>query len=573
MKKKIMLILLFAAFAVNAISQTSLVSNLSVTGGYGGNIGGSALLFTTDDYTHTLYSFKLKYAMGTPAYNTLKLYSSGAGNQPGTLLATLGPGQLTSNNIYEFMAPCSTRIAASTTYWIVMEGWSSMFDMTYTATYTGTGSIPYYSVYYNDGTSYVNWGTVKGIYEVVVDPPASVNPTSGGAITPEQTICSGVTPASLTSSTLPSGNTGLLEYKWQSSTTSSSSGFTDIASSNSSTYSPGTLTQSTWYKRLSKAACLATWPAAGESNVVQITVPIPTTANAGTDQAGTATCGITSVTLAGNTPSVGTGEWSIINGTGGTVSTPSSATSTFTGTAGSTYLLRWTITSNSCISTDDVNITFIARPAAPISVTATPSSMVNGSTSQLKATATSTIDWWTASSGGTLVGSSASGANYAVTPASTTTYYAETSSDVSYGNILGNVVYSNHGSGNWTLGYSFTPSTDLTITAVRRYYGSKISIWTDAGTLLVSQAVSGTDGTWTQVNLATPIILTAGVTYRIGVYNNGGFYGRSDMDTTFAKGVIVNAYQSTGDVMPTGASGGKWWLVDLVYAIPTPCAS
>ncbi len=105
MKKKIMLFLLFAAITVNGICQTSLVSNLLITGGLGGNIGGSALLFTTNNAAHTLYSFKLKYSMGNPTNNILYLYSSGANNQPGTLLATLGPGQLTTDNIYEFLGP------------------------------------------------------------------------------------------------------------------------------------------------------------------------------------------------------------------------------------------------------------------------------------------------------------------------------------------------------------------------------------------------------------------------------------------------------------------------------------
>ncbi|HEY0041103.1 MAG TPA: hypothetical protein VGB71_10595, partial [Flavisolibacter sp.] len=88
----------------------------------------------------------------------------------------------------------------------------------------------------------------------------------------------------------------------------------------------------------------------------------PTTANAGPDETGATTCGLTTVTLAGNTPTVGTGAWSIISGTGGTVTTPSSPTSTFSGTAGSTYTLRWTISNGSCTSTDDVMITFNRTP-------------------------------------------------------------------------------------------------------------------------------------------------------------------------------------------------------------------
>ncbi|HMK02839.1 MAG TPA: LamG-like jellyroll fold domain-containing protein, partial [Ferruginibacter sp.] len=63
----------------------------------------------------------------------------------------------------------------------------------------------------------------------------------------------------------------------------------------------------------------------------------PTTSAAGADQTSAATCGLTTVTLAANAPSIGTGAWSIVSGSGGTVTTPTSATSTFTGTAGTAY--------------------------------------------------------------------------------------------------------------------------------------------------------------------------------------------------------------------------------------------
>ena len=89
----------------------------------------------------------------------------------------------------------------------------------------------------------------------------------------------------------------------------------------------------------------------------------PTVANAGPDQTGTSTCGLTIATLGGNTPSVGTGAWTIVSGSGGTITNPSSPTSTFSGTAGSTYTLRWTISNSPCTaSTDDVVITFNQNP-------------------------------------------------------------------------------------------------------------------------------------------------------------------------------------------------------------------
>ena len=74
-------------------------------------------------------------------------------------------------------------------------------------------------------------------------------------------------------------------------------------------------------------------------------------------------CGITITTLAANTAVIGTGNWSIISGIGGNVISANSPTSTFTGIAGNTYVLRWTIDNPPCPqSTDDVTIIFNLTP-------------------------------------------------------------------------------------------------------------------------------------------------------------------------------------------------------------------
>ena len=63
--------------------------------------------------------------------------------------------------------------------------------------------------------------------------------------------------------------------------------------------------------------------------------------------------------------------------------------------------------------------------ASPVT-SANPSAVCLGSTSQLSAISGDSIKWWTAATGGTLLGTSASAANFPVTPLSTTTYYAGT---------------------------------------------------------------------------------------------------------------------------------------------------
>jgi len=102
--------------------------------------------------------------------------------------------------------------------------------------------------------------------------PNCENPTSGGTIGNEQGSCGSFNPSAITNSSLPTGQTGTLEYKWQQSSTSSLTGFSDIASSNSTTYDPSTITQTTWYKRIARVTCKSDWTGAAESNVVEMTV-------------------------------------------------------------------------------------------------------------------------------------------------------------------------------------------------------------------------------------------------------------------------------------------------------------
>ncbi|PIY06033.1 MAG: hypothetical protein COZ21_03420, partial [Bacteroidetes bacterium CG_4_10_14_3_um_filter_31_20] len=97
-----------------------------------------------------------------------------------------------------------------------------------------------------------------------------------------------------------------------------------------------------------------------------ITVSVlPTTAYAGNDQN---LCNVTATTLAGNTPTVGTGVWSVISGSA-TITTPSFAMSDITGlVVGTSAVLRWTITNGTCYSTDEVIITINALPTYSIEV-------------------------------------------------------------------------------------------------------------------------------------------------------------------------------------------------------------
>ncbi len=66
-----------------------------------------------------------------------------------------------------------------------------------------------------------------------------------------------------------------------------------------------------------------------------------------------------SVTLAANTPVVGTGAWSVVSGSGGSFAAASSPTSSFTGVPGNSYVLRWTISTSCANSQDDLSVSFL----------------------------------------------------------------------------------------------------------------------------------------------------------------------------------------------------------------------
>jgi hypothetical protein len=88
---------------------------------------------------------------------------------------------------------------------------------------------------------------------------------------------------------------------------------------------------------------------------------VPTTANAGNDIS-IPNCASAAVKLGANTPTTGTGAWSVVSGpstSSAQFSSTSSSNSTFTPAGGvGTYTLRWTISNGACASsTDDVVIT------------------------------------------------------------------------------------------------------------------------------------------------------------------------------------------------------------------------
>jgi len=117
----------------------------------------------------------------------------------------------------------------------------------------------------------------------------------------------------------------------------------------------------------------------------------------------------------------------------------------------------------------------------------------------------------------------------------------------------------------YVFGYSFTPGTNLVVTAVRSYFGDKVSIWTDNGVLLASQNVTSSPGTWVETPLTNSVVLFAGVTYRVGVHlNNDTLYWDDNLATAFPDGTINEGLSADGDAFPD-QSFPLQPLVDLRY--------
>ena len=89
----------------------------------------------------------------------------------------------------------------------------------------------------------------------------------------------------------------------------------------------------------------------------------PQAPDAGRDQF---VCGLTSTTLTSVLPDGLRGMWTIVQGTGGRLVSPSAPGTVFTGMTGGSYTLRWTVTDGSCGSAyDDVAVMFLPKPERP----------------------------------------------------------------------------------------------------------------------------------------------------------------------------------------------------------------
>jgi len=151
----------------------------------------------------------------------------------------------------------SVDLSATTTSSSITVDW---YDDNLQTNVLATGSNNFTTPQIADTTSYfvvarnISTGCESGTTEVI----AFVNEVfSAGTIDGPSSVCINGTPAIINSTSLAHGGTpdltgatlGTYSYQWESSTSSTTSGFSAITGATSTTYQPGTLTTTTFYRR------------------------------------------------------------------------------------------------------------------------------------------------------------------------------------------------------------------------------------------------------------------------------------------------------------------------------------
>ncbi|WP_037360402.1 gliding motility-associated C-terminal domain-containing protein [Asinibacterium sp. OR53] len=238
--------------------------------------------------------------------------------------------------------------------------------------------------------------------------------TVAGSLVAPATVCATANTGTLNLT----GNTGNIN-KWQSSIDNGTT-WTNITNTAAS-YTYNNLTTSTQFRaEVQNTVCPAL-----VSNVVTITVIQPvTTANAGPDQQ---LCNVASATLAGNNPTSGTGTWTQVSGPStASFANPNAYNTTVSGLATGTYQFQWTISNNTCASSQStMKVTvYAATVAGSLAAPATVCATANNGTLNLTGY-TGTINKW----------------EYSINNGSTWTDIVNTTASYTYNNLTANTQF------------------------------------------------------------------------------------------------------------------------------------
>ncbi|MBR8534953.1 RHS repeat-associated core domain-containing protein [Carboxylicivirga sediminis] len=191
-------------------------------------------------------------------------------------------GPLTQSSYYRVRVTSGSQTKYTNTVKVTVRPTSGSIGGAQTINYNATASTltnsssplggnKTYSYQWQSSTNNSSWSDISGATSVTYSPGAQTNsryyrrrvysdgnyaysssvkvtvrPTAG-SIKSAQTIDYNATPASLTNNSSPVGGNGSFNYQWQSSTDNSS--WSNISGANASSYSPGRLTRSIYYRR------------------------------------------------------------------------------------------------------------------------------------------------------------------------------------------------------------------------------------------------------------------------------------------------------------------------------------
>ena len=225
----------------------------------------------------------------------------------------------------------------------------SQIDMHFTGSNANVGT---HTIVFSATDDGIPSGVTTVYLEINVVQPACTDPTNSGEIGNSQSSCFDFDPDAITSISSPTGYTGTLEYLWQYSTDMVN--FSDIANSNSETFDPGLLSQTTWFKRIARVDCMPDWSGAAVSNVVEMTVNTIPTVEAGLD----ATIYIGYPPYAAQLNAVGEGTGTYLWSPAIGLSDPTISNPLASPLATTTYTVTFT-DENGCLNSDMVTVTAI----------------------------------------------------------------------------------------------------------------------------------------------------------------------------------------------------------------------
>jgi PKD repeat protein len=163
--------------------------------------------------------------------------------------------------------------------------WESSADNTTWAPISGATGADYAPGALTATTYYRRQASASGACAPAVSNVVTINvaPTLvAGTIGTSQTLCPGATPAPLTSTADASGGTGTFAYQWQASADNTT--WTTIAGATNSTFAPGVLTTTTYFRRqVTSGAC-------GPAYSASITLTVLPTLTAGSIAADQTVC-------------------------------------------------------------------------------------------------------------------------------------------------------------------------------------------------------------------------------------------------------------------------------------------